>query len=264
MSQFHQFQNELLIHGELHLETAMHIGRGNSGLFGIDNEVVKHHDGLPFIPGSTLKGTIRSMLERISSTVKLGQGETVTPCISTESLCVSNDPISLIQNRQGKSADKIALEVAEKSCPICHLFGNLMMAGKVQFFDCEVEKQTWFKQYDHRDGVAIDRDTLTAKDKAKYEFEAVPAGTVFHMSIRALNLSELEKVWLVAALEMLRRGEILIGGKVARGLGKVYGKNWSILERTPDNFFKTLLQKKESLVSFEEYVQGTLESLVEG
>ena len=47
MSQFHQFQNELNIQGELFLETAMHIGAGNSDLFGQANQVVKTYDGLP-------------------------------------------------------------------------------------------------------------------------------------------------------------------------------------------------------------------------
>ena len=51
--------------GKIKLVTGLHIGAGNEAVHigGIDNEVVKDSDGNPYIPGSSLKGKIRSLLE---------------------------------------------------------------------------------------------------------------------------------------------------------------------------------------------------------
>lgn len=51
--------------GTIKLVTGLHIGAGNEAVHigGIDNEVVKDSDGNPYIPGSSLKGKIRSLLE---------------------------------------------------------------------------------------------------------------------------------------------------------------------------------------------------------
>src|SRR6266404_3940519 len=47
---------KLILAGELHCETGLHIG-------GADNPVVKDAFGLPYIPGSSLRGKLRSLLE---------------------------------------------------------------------------------------------------------------------------------------------------------------------------------------------------------
>jgi CRISPR type III-A/MTUBE-associated RAMP protein Csm3 len=54
-----------IIKGEIELVTGLHIGAGNSEVHigGIDSEVVKDAYGNPYIPGSSLKGKIRCLLE---------------------------------------------------------------------------------------------------------------------------------------------------------------------------------------------------------
>src|SRR6476660_4136278 len=56
---------KLILSGELHCETGLHIGAGKGSLEigGADNPVVKDAFGLPYIPGSSLRGRIRSLLE---------------------------------------------------------------------------------------------------------------------------------------------------------------------------------------------------------
>ena len=53
------------IRGRILLKTGLHIGAGNDDVHigGIDSAVVKTADGLPYIPGSSMKGKIRSLLE---------------------------------------------------------------------------------------------------------------------------------------------------------------------------------------------------------
>ncbi|HEY7338216.1 MAG TPA: type III-A CRISPR-associated RAMP protein Csm3 [Bryobacteraceae bacterium] len=56
---------KLILSADLHCETGLHIGAGKGSLEigGADNPVVKDAFGLPYIPGSSLRGKLRSLLE---------------------------------------------------------------------------------------------------------------------------------------------------------------------------------------------------------
>jgi CRISPR-associated protein Csm3 len=60
-----QLIGKLILSGDLHCETGLHIGAGKGSLEigGADNPVVKDAFGLPYIPGSSLRGKVRSLLE---------------------------------------------------------------------------------------------------------------------------------------------------------------------------------------------------------
>src|SRR3974390_3404712 len=60
-----QLVGKLILAGELYCETGLHIGAGKGSLEigGADNPVVKDAFGLPYIPGSSLRGKLRSLLE---------------------------------------------------------------------------------------------------------------------------------------------------------------------------------------------------------
>ncbi len=60
-----QLMGKLILSGDLHCETGLHIGAGKGSLEigGADNPVVKDAFGMPYIPGSSLRGRIRSLLE---------------------------------------------------------------------------------------------------------------------------------------------------------------------------------------------------------
>src|SRR5258706_4334804 len=60
-----QLVGKLILSGDLHCETGLHIGAGKGSLEigGADNSVVKDAFGLPYVPGSSLRGKIRSLLE---------------------------------------------------------------------------------------------------------------------------------------------------------------------------------------------------------
>src|SRR5208337_5392872 len=63
-----QLIGKLILSGDLHCETGLHIGAGKGSLEigGADNPVVKDAFGLPYIPGSSLRGKLRSLLEQSS------------------------------------------------------------------------------------------------------------------------------------------------------------------------------------------------------
>ena len=57
---------KLILEGEMHCETGLHIGAGKGSLEigGADNPVVKDSHGRPYVPGSTLRGRVRALLEQ--------------------------------------------------------------------------------------------------------------------------------------------------------------------------------------------------------
>src|SRR5205809_4466671 len=59
---------KLLLEGELHSETALHVGAGKGSLeiASSDNPVIKDAFGRPYLPGSSLRGRLRSLLEQAS------------------------------------------------------------------------------------------------------------------------------------------------------------------------------------------------------
>src|SRR5512143_3853466 len=59
---------KLILEGELHCKTGLHIGAGKGSLEigGADNPVVKDSFGHPYVPGSSLRGRLRSLLEQAS------------------------------------------------------------------------------------------------------------------------------------------------------------------------------------------------------
>ncbi len=59
-------KGKIIIKGNIQLLSGLHIGGSQSVLDigSIDNTVIKTHEGVPYIPGSSLKGKLRNMLAR--------------------------------------------------------------------------------------------------------------------------------------------------------------------------------------------------------
>ena len=70
-----KFLGKLILEGELHCETGLHVGAGKGSLEigGSDNPVVKDAFGRPYVPGSSLRGKPVSYthLENLSSRRKV-------------------------------------------------------------------------------------------------------------------------------------------------------------------------------------------------
>lgn len=72
-----QLTNIQLLQGKIRLLTGLHIGAGNEEMHigGTDNPVIKNPlTGQPYIPGSSLKGKMRSLLEWQLGVVSLTEG----------------------------------------------------------------------------------------------------------------------------------------------------------------------------------------------
>ena len=225
---FDTFKSRLELTGILTTVTALRISAGRSTEpIGSDLPVIKDALGRPLIPGSSFKGALRSRLESfLRGIVGSNRKLVANPAI--------NDEWSLTSKELSEFKEKILknLKTEEKEASlnnfiltntdlISHLFGSPWIASKFQVRDLTVLPDSWFGQYQERDGVSIDRDTETAADGKLYDFQVVPAGTPFEFKAVVENAKDWELGLLMIGLHQFETEQIPIGGGRSRGLGVV-------------------------------------------
>lgn len=214
---FDTFKNRLEITGKLSTVTALRISAGRSTEpIGADLPVMKDALEQPFIPGASFKGALRSRLESFLRGIDISLAE---------------DPVNFTSQTRNQIIKKIKEdyqddavltdELLKQTDLISRLFGSPWIASKFQVRDLTVVKDTWFGQYQERDGVAIDRDTETAAEKKLYDFQVVPSGTSFDLKIVVENAERWELGLLMIGLHQFEREQISLGGGRSRGLGVV-------------------------------------------
>lgn len=206
--------------------TGLHIGAGKStGLVGSDLPVLRDAAGRPLVPGSSLRGVLRSGIESFCAPLGLA-GDAVGPEVPKEGgdLAALWHGLTLAERLFGTAADKP---------------GGFSYASRLQISDAIAAGEETVA-VELRDGVGIDRDNRTAAQGVKYDLEVVPAGTRFQATVRFKNPADFEIGLLAQALWMLDSGLLLLGGKSARGLG------WMAVEVTAPRILdaKTLLSRQ--------------------
>jgi CRISPR-associated RAMP protein (TIGR02581 family) len=222
---FTAFHNRLRVHGVLHAETALRIGSGGGGgPTEHDLPVLKDLHGRPYIPGSSFKGAYRAHLERLLR----GMDETLA-CPSTSRPrepgalkgCLTQADIDDLKRQYQDNPAGLSEQILRRSCWTCSLLGAPWLASKVLVRDLTVDQKTWFDRYLIRDGVAIDRDTETAAEGLKYDYEAIPSGTEFRFEMVIENTSDAELGLALLGLREFEEGHVPLGGAASRGLGSV-------------------------------------------
>ncbi len=207
---FKQLVNECLIDLHIHIEGPVLIKSGLAQVSGPDMawvRVFRNGREEVYLPGSSLKGVLRSHAERIARTLK------------PEAAC---DPFA--DASCGRIFDKRKPGTAEayrESCLICRLFGSTGFAGRLATTDAYAIGTP--PEPVQRDGVGIDRFTGGAAHGAKFELEVITEGTfATTLHLRNFELWQLALVGFV--LQDLADGLIRIGMGKSRGLGKVRGE----------------------------------------
>ena len=220
-----EFDNKTIIKGTLTAIDPIHIGAASKDSLDpteLDSPVLKDSFGNPIIPGSSLKGVVRSRFEAIMRSI----GVKACDINENKKNCMNEDAVKAIKNDKSLSLIDKAQLYYDKSCEVCKLFGGRQFAGKVQIKDCYYIGDSPCL-YEKRDGVGIDRKTGAAKRGAKYDFEIIPKGTKFDFELIAENLDEIQKKYLKLILDMLcgigitDDDYISVGGKTTRGLGRI-------------------------------------------
>ena len=223
---------KLLLDGELICETGLHIGagKGSLDLGGADNPVVKDAFGRPYVPGSSIRGKIRSLLEHAAG-------------------AVSPSDLVFLSRRRGQ---EVRIHQSDNPADeICLLFGrnpgrmdrasgdhidvSHATPARLTVYDAPLDLDSITQQMrenlddeltEVKSENAIDRITCQANART---LERVPAGAKFKVRIvlDVLCAEDRELVGkLVEGLRLLEDDSL--GGGGSRGNGRVRFANWTV------------------------------------
>ena len=204
------------------VKTGLHIG-GNSNeikIGGIDNPVIKNpFTNEPYIPGSSIKGKIRTLLEWYFGVVS------------------DEKPVD-IQKEENKK-NKYAITIAK-------LFGNgatiedLDLAReigptRISFLDCNLKNKEELldKNAITEEKIEVSINRLTGTSLHPRHMERVPAGAEFNFSVTLMKFDDdKEDFERILALGMKLLELTNLGGNGSRGYGKIEFTN---IEGLDDN-----------------------------
>ncbi len=230
---FDTFENKYILKGVLVAVDPIHIGssaKSSLDPVDVDSSVLKDSRGYPVIPGSSVKGVVRSWFE----SVLRGAGVNVCDVLDKNNYCTKKYEKEIKDEKRDKEKGKLAYE---HSCEACRLFGGREIAGKIQFKDCYLIGEPSFEL---RDGVGIDRETGAAKTNAKYDFEIISKDSEFSFYLTAENLDEKQQKYFDFIVESLKSGDLSIGGMTTRGLGRFKVKDIEVEALTKSDIKKRL------------------------
>lgn len=216
---FKRLLNECKIELTLKPEGALLIKSGIAQLSGIDMAWVKvFRNGMEevFLPGSSLKGTMRSHAERIARTVN--DFAACNPFGTWRDKALSCSAALEVWKRKERMHDLPTPLVYKHSCPICRMFGNTFVMGRFATEDAYAVGEP--PRIQQRDGVGIDRFTGGASRGAKFELEVITSGE-FKTFVHLQNFELWQLGLLGFVLQDLRDGLVRMGSGKSRGLGKV-------------------------------------------
>src|SRR5579863_9564409 len=226
---------KLIVEGDIACQTGLHIGAGKGSLEigGADNPVVKDAFGLPYIPGSSLRGKVRSLLENAlgltshSELVYLSKrkGQEVRIHQSDR----PDDEICLLFGRSPGRMERVQGEAIESKSA---------SPARLTVYDAPLDQESITAQMrenlddeitEVKSENAIDRITSQANPCT---LERVPAGARFRVRLVVDILCEEDKVLPSRVLEGLRLLEDdALGGGGSRGSGRVRFSNLKITWR---------------------------------
>jgi CRISPR-associated protein Csm3 len=239
---------KLILEGEMHCETGLHVGAGKGSLEigGSDNPVVKDAFGRPYVPGSTLRGKVRALLEQSSGLavpselvyLSRRKGQEVRIHQSDR----PDDDICLLFGRNPGRMERVQGETLETS---------QATPARLAVFDAPLDPESITPQMrenlddeltEVKSENAIDRITSQANPRT---LERVPAGARFHTRFVMDVLCEEDAPLLQRLIEGLRLLEDdSLGGGGSRGSGRVRFSNMRLVWRGR-NYYASGAAEKE-------------------
>jgi CRISPR-associated protein Csm3 len=245
------FLGKLVLEGEIQCQTGLHIGAGKGSLEigGADNPVVKDAFGIPYIPGSSLRGRLRALLEQTmglavpAELVYLSKrkGQEVRIHQSDR----ADDDICVLFGRNPGRVDKVtgdALEGASATPARLTVYDAPLVVDSItpQMRENLDDELTEVKSEN-----AVDRITSQANPRT---LERVPAGAKFKFRMVFDVLCEEDKPLVARLAEGLRLLEDdALGGGGSRGNGRVAFAALNLIWRGKDYYAKG--SAEESLLS---------------
>jgi CRISPR-associated protein Csm3 len=239
---------KLILEGELSCATGLHVGAGKGSLEigGSDNPVVKDAFGRPYVPGSSLRGKIRSLLEQSSGMavpaelvfLSRRKGQEVRIHQSDR----PDDDICLLFGRSPGRMERVQGETLETS---------QATPARLSVFDAPLDPESITPQMrenlddeltEVKSENAIDRITSQANPRT---LERVPAGARFRTRFVMDVLCQEDAPLFLRLLEGMRLLEDdALGGGGSRGSGRVGFANLRLVWRGRDYYASGAAEKE--------------------
>jgi CRISPR-associated RAMP protein (TIGR02581 family) len=169
-----------------------------------------------YLPGSSLKGVLRSYCERLARTV---QGKRRLAC----------DPLDDRHAcSQRLEAGWFGAQKYKESCFLCQLFGNTSLASHFRITDAHPVGEY---RTEERNGVAIDR-VFGSVAVGPFNYETVTSGA-FETTLYVKNFTLAQLGLLALALRDLSAERVRLGFAKSRGLGVVTAQVEALTLRYP-------------------------------
>lgn len=194
-----------VIQGDLELETATHFG--GSGRSFTDMPLLRDalEDDKPLLTGASLAGALRSHLADCAAGYSQDESSAVAELFGGAPRTATPRKKPLQDEDQGSQSSLVIFDSV-----------GVLAGGAIE----------------SRDGVSIDATSGTAKEGKKFDLEVLPAGTRFEIRMDLLVSSTEEEPGqvgaLATALRALEEGEINLGARGTRGLGKCRVSSWRV------------------------------------
>src|SRR5579875_3488946 len=234
------FLGKLILEGEIQCQTGLHIGAGKGSLEigGADNPVVKDAFGIPYIPGSSLRGRLRSLLEQTMGLAVPGElvflskrkGQEVRIHQSDR----PDDDICVLFGRNPGRVERVsgdAIESSNATPARLTVYDSPLLAESItaQMRENLDDELTELKSEN-----AVDRITSQANPRT---LERVPAGARFRLRLVLDVLCPEDRPLLGRVAEALRLLEDdALGGGGSRGNGRVAFSGLSLAWRNKDYY----------------------------
>ncbi len=219
------FLGKLVIEGDLICQTGLHIGAGKGTLEigGADNPVVKDAFGRPYVPGSSLRGRLRSLLEQALGYaapkqlvyVSKRKGQEVRIHASDQ----PGDEICLLFGRAPGRVERVEGDALSQSSITPARLSVFDAALNLESITPQMRESLDDELTEVKSEAAIDR--ITSQSQAR-TLERVPAGASFKLRLVLDVLCAEDKELIATLLQGLALLEDdALGGGGSRGSGRV-------------------------------------------
>lgn len=233
-------------------ETGLHIGGGDASIEigGMDNAVIKDKNDYPYIPGSSLKGKMRSLLEVKEGNFNIEEGNDKggphkfgsEKCLGVNCLICRAFGSAGTDKKNNKDQEKKLKDDLAKIGPTRMIVRDLFLSEDDKDENGEIIKKGSKAEFDEmiengenpleeKTEVSINRETGTAMGSGPRTLERVPAGTVFEGKIifRVFEIDDKGERDEAIAEELFGKENLLkkliendyLGGLGSRGSGQI-------------------------------------------
>lgn len=232
------FSGKYIIKGRIQAKTGISIGGATTGLEigGVDTPVIKDAKGKPYIPGSSIKGKMRSLLEKSEGLAVDGKRVQITKDVSIH-LCEDADcKVCNIFGRITGKKNKVTggeINIPTEAVTPTRLIVRDAMLDE-ESLPKEVRENLELEWTEIKWENVIDRVTSQATPR---QIERVPGGTEFEFEAiyNVYNEKDRENLKLVfKSMELLE--DDYIGGQGSRGYGKINFKEINVYWNSKDNY----------------------------